>query len=79
MVTVSFSRTSFFTIGLLSINSSIFTLLPSRDTCRSNMFPNALIRFKEMVSHVAGNRGVKVNDRNPTGRIPNSPSVIMRQ
>ena len=45
MVTVSFSELVF-TIGLLSINSSIFTLLLSRDTCRSNMFPNALIRFR---------------------------------
>ena len=51
----------------------------ARRTSMSNAEPKARTLRRFMRSHAAGRRGVRVNDRNPVGRIPNTPSVRMRQ
>lgn len=74
----------FSTLYLSTILSSFFirtnNLLPLlRFTSISNVAPNARIRFKDISFHFSGNYGANLKAFSAIGRMPNKPSVIMRQ
>lgn len=72
--------TLYFSIILLSFFIRTCNALPLlRFTSISNVAPNAQMRFKDIVFQPSGSCGVSLKAFSAIGRIPNKPSVIIRQ